>query len=111
MSKLKEKTERGENSHNPASTNLAPEGVVPQEEGAVFDFDCVGEEELVGFAVETGAGFGGWGGNVDQFKHFESAGDKQDNVIKSIEDREGREDIQNKCPLIRILLRKYYRTG
>jgi hypothetical protein len=44
MSKLKEKTERGENSHNPASTNSAPEGVVPQVEGAVFDFDCVGEE-------------------------------------------------------------------
>jgi hypothetical protein len=65
MSKLKEKTEGEENSHNPASTNSAPEGVVPQVVGAVFDFDCVGEDELVGFAVETGAGFGGWGGNVD----------------------------------------------
>jgi hypothetical protein len=41
------------------------EGVIPQVESAVFDFDFVGEDELVGFAVETGAGFGGWGGNVD----------------------------------------------
>jgi hypothetical protein len=65
MSKLKVETERGENSPNPASTNSAPEAVVPQAESAVLDFDSVEEDELVGFAVETGAGFGGWGGNVD----------------------------------------------
>ena len=62
MSKLKEeKTEKGGNSHNPAS-NSAPGGVISQVESAVFDFDFVREDE---FVVETGAGFGGWGGNVD----------------------------------------------
>lgn len=65
MSKLKVETEGGENSHNPASTNSASEGVVLQVESAVLDFDSVKEDELIGFAVETGAGFGGWGGNVD----------------------------------------------
>jgi len=50
---------------NPGTTNSAVEGVIPQVESTVFDFDFVGEDELVGFAVETGAGFGGWGGNVD----------------------------------------------
>jgi hypothetical protein len=62
MSKLKVDTERGENSPNPASTNSAPEGVVPQVDSAVLDFDSVKEDELVGFAVEISAGFGGYTG-------------------------------------------------
>ena len=53
-------TERGENSPNPASMNSTPEGVVPQVENAVLDFDSVKEDELVGFAVEISTGFGGY---------------------------------------------------
>jgi hypothetical protein len=43
----------------------------------------------VGFAIETSASFGGWGGNVDWFEHSEAVGDKQDS--------EGKEDIRDRC--------------
>jgi len=33
-------------------------GVVPQVEGAVFDFYFIRENEFVGFVVQTSAGFG-----------------------------------------------------
>ena len=38
-----------------------PVGVVPRVEGAVLDLEFVGADELVGLAVEAGAGFGGGG--------------------------------------------------
>jgi hypothetical protein len=50
-----------------------PVRVVPWEEGASFDLEFVGEDELVVLPVKTLTGFGGvWGRDINELWHLES---------------------------------------